>query len=242
MLSTTGPEGVPNSVSNDVRDYLATRLLRQIGEELEGFMALPKRERIEGRHFLRALTLKGLALARPDLDEATREEMIEPPARDFGPSHHVAKLADVAANVLERFPPDREHDLLFNILRKMDLHESYHDVLLQQARGLRTDEEVDWEGDQRALVSDLYGAVPERAHFLSSDPAGVRARLNRCEYTRRHAPDSEELLGYLVGVLIRLDRSDDYDEFVERVIGVGDAAVPALREVVEQTSAGEIHR
>ena len=87
-----------------------------------------------------------------------------------------------------------------------------------------------------------YGAVPERAHFLSSDPAGVRARLNRCEYTRRHAPDSEELLGYLVGVLIRLDRSEDYDEFVERVIGVGDAAVPALREVVEQTSAGEIHR
>lgn len=242
-LSTTGPEGVPNSVSNDVRDYLATRLLRQIGKELEGFMQLPKRERVEGRHFLRALTLKGLALARPELDEATREEMVEPPARDFGPSHHVSKLADIAASVLGRLPPDREDELLFNILRKMDLHQGYHDILLQQARELRGDEgEVDWEGDQRAQISDLYAMVPERAHTLSTDPAGVRARLNRYEYMRRQAPDSEELLGFLVGVLIRLDRADEYEDFVERVISVGEAALPALREVVAQLGKGEVHR
>ncbi|HIG54333.1 MAG TPA: hypothetical protein EYG11_21015 [Candidatus Latescibacteria bacterium] len=241
-LSTTGPEGVPNSVSNDVCDYLATRLLRQIGVELQGFMRLPKRERVEGRHFLRALTLKGLVLARPELDEAAREEMVKPPARDFGPSHHVSKLADVANSVLGRFPTDREPDLLFNILRKMDLHEGYHDVLLQQARGLRVGEAVDWQGDQRALASDLYGLVPERAHLLSTDPSGVRARLNRYDYTRREAPDSEQLLGYLVGVLIRLDRSQQYEDLVERVIEVGEGAVPALREVLAQLGTGQVHR
>ena len=208
-LSTSGPEGVPNSVSNDVRDYLALRLLHQIGEEFEVFMTLPKRERIEGRYFLRALTLKALALARPDLDEATREEMVAPPTQDFGPSHHVLKLADVANGVLGRFPADRETDLLFDILRKMDLHPGYRDVLLRQARELGADDGIDWEDNQRGHANDLYGMVPDQAHTLSSDPAGVRARLNRYEYMRRHSPDSEELLRYLVGLLIQLDRFEE---------------------------------
>ncbi len=103
-LSSTGPPGVPNSVSNDVRDYLGARLLRQLNAEYEGFMDLPKRERLEGRYFLRTLILKALELARPDLDEATREEMVEPPPRDVGPVHHVRKLADVAESVLRRLP------------------------------------------------------------------------------------------------------------------------------------------
>ena len=165
-LSTTGPEGVPNSVSNDVHDYLGMRLLRQMAEVLDRFLALPKRERIEGRYFLRALTLKALALARPELDEATREEMVEPPARDFGPSHHVNKLADVAAGVLQRMPEERESSLLFNILRKMDLHEQYSGVLLMQARELSQDEALDWGDNQRGLISDLRGLVPENAHAV----------------------------------------------------------------------------
>ena len=241
-LSTSGPQGVPNSVSNDIRDYLGVRLLRQIGAEFEGFMDLPKRERIEGRYFLRALILKALHLARPDLDEATREEMVEPPAHDIGPSHHVRKLADVAEGVLQRLPPDREPDLLFDILRKMDLHTHYHDVLLPQARELRQDEELDWGDNQRALLSDLRGLVPENPHSMSSDPAGVRARLNRFDYLQRHSPDSAELLGHLTGVLIRLDRLEEYEEVVERVIGVGDAAVPALVEIVAQIDSSEQHR
>jgi len=52
---------------------------------------------------------------------------------------------------------------------------------------------------------------------------------------RRQAPDSEQLLGYWVGVLIRLDRSQQYEDLVERVIEVGEGAVPVLRE-------GQAHR
>ena len=242
QLSATGPPGVPNSVSNDVRDYLGARLLRQLGAEYEGFMDLPKRERIEGRYFLRALILNALMLARPDLDEATREEMVEPPPRDVGPIHHVRKLADVAESVLRRLPPDREPELLFDILRKMDLHPHYHDVLLPQARELRQDGELDWGDNQRALMSDLRGRVPDNAHGVSSDPAGVRARLNRFDYMQRHAPDDPELLELLVGVLIRLDRHDDYESFVEQVIAAGEAAVPELRELVAQIDDVETYR
>jgi len=173
-LSGTGSPGVPNSVSNDVRDYVGVRLLRQLNAEYEGFQDLPKRERLEGRYFLRTLILKALELARPDLDEATREEMVEPPPRDVGPVHHVGKLCDVADSVLRRLPPDRESELLFDILRKMDLHPQYHDLLLPQARELCQDEELDWGDNQRALISDLRGTVPENAHAVSSDPAGER--------------------------------------------------------------------
>ena len=242
QLSATGPPGVPNSVSNDVRDYLGARLLRQLGAEYEGFLTLPKRERIEGRYFLRALILNALTLARPDLDEATREEMVEPPPRDVGPIHHVRKLADVAESVLRRLPPDRETELLFDILRKMDLHPRYHDLLLPQARELSDDEELDWGDNQRALISDLRGRVPDDAHGVSSDPAGVRARLNRFDYMQRHAPDDPELLELLVGVLIRLDRHDDYESFVEQVIAAGEAAVPELRELVAQIDDVETYR
>ncbi|HJP31871.1 MAG TPA: hypothetical protein QGF95_15090 [Candidatus Latescibacteria bacterium] len=241
-LSSTGPPGVPNSVSNDVRDYLAVRLLRHIGDEFDGFMQLPKRDRIEGRYFLRTLTLKALELSRPDLDEATREEMVAPPAKHDGPSHHVSKLAEVAGGVLRRQPEEREPDLLFNIVRKMDRHERYHDLLLQQARELRQDGSVDWGGDQRATVGDLRGVVPDNAHTLSSDPAGVRARLNRFDYLRRRSPDSEQLLVLVVGVLIRLDRMDEYEDMIQRVIDVGDAAITPLTEVVQQADNREVHR
>jgi hypothetical protein len=241
-LSQTGPAGTPNSVGNDVRDYLGVRLLRQIGAEFEGFMGLPKRERIEGRYFLRALMLKALELARPELDEATREDMVAPPRHDVGPSYHVRKLADVAEGVLRRFPPEREEELLFSLLRKMDLHPNYHDVLLPQARQLCQDETLEWGDNQRALLSDLRALVPANAHAASSDPAGVRARLNRFDYMRRTSSDDRQQLGYLVGVLMRLDRLDEYEELVGRVIELGDTSTAALVEIAEQIDSTETHR
>ena len=240
-LSTTGPQGVPNSVSNDVRDYLGVRLLRQIGVEIDGFLTLPKRERIEGRYYLRALALRALELARPDLDEATREDMVAPPTRDIGPAHHVAKLAEVAHSILRRLPEDREPELLFEILRKMELHPRYHDVLLPQARQLRPEEQIDWRSDLRALVRDLRDRVPANAHSVSSDPAGVRARLNRFDNMPRRSSAAEQL-ELLAGVLIRLDRYESYDELVERVIDAGDAVVGPLTEILEQIDARETRR
>jgi len=238
-LSTTGPEGTPNSVASDLREYLAVRLLRQIGDELARFMALPKRERIEGRYYLRALTLRALELVRPDLDEAAREEMVAPPARDFGPSHHVTKLADVAEGILRRLPEDREAGLLFDILRKMDLHPRHGDLLLQQARELSPDAIAAWGDGARPMVSDLRGLIPENPHMASSDPAGVRARLNRFDVRRRRRADPDELLGLLAGVIIRLDRLENYQELLAHLVAAGEAVAPALEEAVRQIESGE---
>jgi hypothetical protein len=57
---------------------------------------------------------------------------------------------------------------------------------------------------------------------------------------RRTSP--EELLGLLTGVLIRLDLHDGYEVLVERVIDAGDAAVPALAEVVDQIDSKDTDR
>jgi hypothetical protein len=168
--------------------------------------------------------------------------MVEPPPRDVGPVHHVRKLADVAESVLRRLPPDREPELLFDILRKMDLHPEYYDLLLPQARELRQDVALDWGDNQRALISDLRGAIPEGAHAVSSDPAGVRARLNRFDYMQRHSPDAPELVVLLAGVLIRLDRHDAYEQFIERVICAGEAIIPELTELVTQIDDVETYR
>ena len=45
-----------------------------------------------------------------------------------------------------------------------------------------------------------------------------------------------------MGVLIRLDRSQQYEDLVERVIEVGEGAVAVLREVLAQLGTGQVHR
>lgn len=240
--SSTPPMGLPNSISNDVCDYTAARLLRQIGAELDGFVDLPKKERLEGRHYLRNLTLKALELARPDLDEATREEMCEP-LPQYGPVQHVEKLADIAGGILRRLPPERETELLYDILRKMDRHERYHDLLLEQARTLRGDPALSWEGGSpKAVISDLRSLIPDDAHRASSDPAGVRARLNRFAYLSRHAQDEEEQIELLAGIVVRLDRSDNYDDIVQRLAAAGAPTVPALQEVIASIDDSQPYR
>jgi hypothetical protein len=76
---------------------------------------------------------------------------------------------------------------------------------------------------------------------MSSDPAGVCARLTRFDYMQRNSSDGEELLQLLAGVLIRLDRVDGYDDLVKRVSAAGETVVPVLREIIEQDT-GEPHR
>ena len=161
--------------------------------------------------------------------------MIAPPARDIGPSHHVRKLAEVAESVLRRLPPEREEELLFDILRKMDRHESYGDLLLQQARELRGDPSLSWGAPSlRGMISDLRGLVPENAYTLSTDPSGVRARLNRFDFMRRNRPDDEAVLRCIASVLMRLDRAENYEELVQRVISIGEPAIAMLAELGEE--------
>jgi len=49
-------------------------------------------------------------------------------------------------------------------------------------------------------------------------------------------PNDNELLGLLVGVLMRLDLSDDYIDKVKKVKSLGDLAVPICEEIVNSIS------
>ena len=100
-----------------------------------------------------------------------------------------------------------------------------------------------WEGGgSKSAISDLRALVPADAHRQSSDPAGVRARLNRYAYLSRHGQEEEEQLELLVGIVIRLDRAAGYDALVAHVGAVGAAAAAPLREVVAQIDDSQPYR
>jgi hypothetical protein len=66
---------------------------------------------------------------------------------------------------------------------------------------------------------------------LSSDPAGVFARVGRCRAIGRQGLD-EEMDRHLAGILIRLDRAPNYAELVEAASRLGEAAHAELEELV----------
>lgn len=62
----------------------------------------------------------------------------------------------------------------------------------------------------------------------------MRACLHQCEIIPKRTPDSWMLFPLLARALIRLDLAEDYAGIVEQVRLVGEAANPALREVLEK--------
>lgn len=76
------------------------------------------------------------------------------------------------------------------------------------------------------LVDDLLVRVPERYHTSTSGKVSPMRRVMReLKETRRRHPTSPELLGYLAMILVRLDRTQDYDELLEEVRRLGRHAV-----------------
>ena len=51
---------------------------------------------------------------------------------------------------------------------------------------------------------------------------------------REDKPSSEEQLGLLAGILLRLDRAANYPELVAQVQGLGEHAWPVCAEIVQQ--------
>ena len=59
--------------------------------------------------------------------------------------------------------------------------------------------------------------MPRRPYGLSSDPQGVIRRYNAYRDLRKKEPDNEALFAHLIGVLIRLDLAENYDQICERL-------------------------
>ena len=87
----------------------------------------------------------------------------------------------------------------------------------------------DDEPEVRALMHPLWMYLCS----LSSDPAGVFARVGRCRAVGREGLE-EENESLLAGILIRLDRSSHYPELVAEVAALGEAARRELAALVER--------
>ncbi len=105
--------------------------------------------------------------------------------------------------------------------------------------------------EAHALIHALWSYLVS----LSSDPAGVYTRVGKCRALCRPpgakiaggsaAPEAgeivaaDDLVGALVGILVRLDRWSDYRQRVLEVIELGDPAREELLEVISHHGLGE---
>ncbi len=90
------------------------------------------------------------------------------------------------------------------------------------------------EGDVRDLMHPLWMYLCS----LSSDPAGVFSRMGRCRAIGREGI-SEDWERHLAGVLIRLDRAENFRQMVAEVGQMGEGARVELEELVRVQRMGE---
>ena len=125
--------------------------------------------------------------------------------------------------------------VMAQLLTKLDRHPRYREIFVPQyeqltggAMSLALGEDI------RAQVAALAALIPDKPLRLSFDPQRLRAWLHRFEQVREDNPNSEEQLGLLAGILLRLDRAANYPELVAQVQGLGEHAWPVCAEIVQQ--------
>jgi hypothetical protein len=229
--SSGSPAGALGSVANDFDDLLGNRLLRHICRQFEKFKYFDPEDQLESRDYLETLVTEAVALVRPDLNETARQQAVVPPAH-AGPLQQVRHWMDLAENLLGEGSDDREDELVGRMLAKLDDHPLYQEVFLAQVGELNGGAKLD-SVEPRPSVESLYGLVPEGVEELSSDPDGVSKKLARFERLRRTGGDADEMLALLAGVLVRLDRAEDYHALTENLKSLGRLAEGSLIEIVE---------
>jgi len=243
-FSGSPPEGISGSITQDFNYLLDPKNI----QEVHGYyLAMQEGETVPFRR-ARHLLLRMMTIAVPG--EADRSQLgfeIEGMlhyARDDGPL--LKGLADIFYDLymkVDRRDPDWERYFMGRILVKMDKHPRYSGEILEQYRQLTGGEEVRLPADRGELIERLRGFIPENPLRQSFDPQRLRARLRRFEKKWADNPNDEGLLTLLVGVLIRLDRCEEYGEIVRALEEVGGEAVrPVCAEIAEQVAEKDMQR
>ena len=91
---------------------------------------------------------------------------------------------------------------------------------------------------QRCRVHDddiVVAVLDDHPHRLTSDPSGVLMYVRSYQRTLAQFGSADPDANFqLASILIRLDRSDQYDQLVKRILLLGPPAISALYEVLEQ--------
>ncbi len=96
------------------------------------------------------------------------------------------------------------------------------------------DEQLSLGESIKEQVDTLYRSIPQHSYRLSSDPSYLRAKLRDYEMLRKKNPNSRQMFTHLAGVFIRLDRMENYSDYVEKVRLIGAEAMPELVYIIQQ--------
>lgn len=213
-------------------DLVTPLVVTQARDQLDRYRDLTEQEGGDWRHFLKDFVFQLIGACKPYISDAEKEMMLTTPGY-FTLGQVVARWLEVAEGLLPDGEAEGEDATLVRILRDLRRHPDYHGGFLQQARELAATQALDFGADRRSQIAQLADLIPERAYKFSSEPAGVRRRVDELTRLRRNDPDSVEQLGLLAGIFVRLDTSPNYTEFIDHVRQLGASAWPSLQEVAE---------
>jgi hypothetical protein len=241
-LSSSPTDGMPGSIS---RDFAYLLELDDIQGVHRHYLAMQEEEAVSFRR-TRHMLLKVVVIAGT-ADSFQLGFEIEGTlhyARNDAPL--LKGLADILYDLylkVDRQNPDWDRYFMGRILVKLDKHPRYGDEILEQYRGLAGGEELQGPGDQAELIDRLYDLIPDNPLRQSYDPQRLRARLKTFEAQRADNPNSEGLVALLAGVLIRLDRCEEYEEIVQALERVPAEMVrPVCSELVNQIAQKDLQR
>jgi len=120
------------------------------------------------------------------------------------------------------------------ILKKLDRHPRYHYLIRDQMRELTGSASLSLGQDIREEVDTIYNSLPDQPYRLSSDPAKLRIYLKDYEHLRNADPNSRKMFTLLAGIIIRLDKSDKYEDLVEMMRPFGREIQPVFEEALKE--------
>ncbi len=233
-MSSSGQEGIPGSICNDYRDLLQLKTKDGARAHLKRFAEVPAPEQLDSLPAFRKVVEKIVGF----LNFKNPDDMAQAMATVYK-SKKPGELIAFASHAVGKAEPEKERQLMLSILKKLNKHPEYHTVILAQAREMTESNSVSFGENVRGNVVGIFDLIPDRPYTKSSDPQGVSARFSRYEQMKKKDPDNEALIPLLAGILIRLDKTENFEEYLEAAASLGTRIRPELVFAVEKLNPND---
>ena len=216
----------PGSVTLDCRDLYSHLLAVKRRRLLEEFKHLSPHSQEENAYLMKLMLARVIEVKLNRKDVPDFQRRIE-----FTDSARV--LIEAGEDLLSDEDDDRDtvRECLAGILGKLDRHPLFHSEFLAQYRSLTGDPSAVVVADIRPQVDRLAAEIPDRPMPLTSDPHGFTHRLLSFVELKKAAPSAKRQLTLLAGLMVRLDKTPDYDRRLELVRSLGESARMELEEI-----------
>lgn len=258
--STTGPEGVVGSICHDFRDLLNYQIKRQMLAQFHKFQTLPLPVQKENKGYLKNLLLKMIPLKEPKKQaEHRKQNAIMGTAGSGAASERetelqamltttvyqartLKKLIEIAEQLIGPEDPETKHKRTKAILQKLDKHPRYHTLIRDQLRNVTGNQKLSLGDSIQEQVDTLFRSIPKHPYRLSSDPSYLRACLKEYDLLRKQNPNSRKVFTHLAGIFIRLDKTNNYNDHIDKIRLIGPEAKPALEYIIDHADTYDFTR